>query len=132
MMKEMIVNLLKWLFAASAIIFTIYSIRLFGEGVWAFAVFAVGMIVLLSVWIRRINPVGVWLARIGGVLSLVAFGLLMLAATVGGSFRLSQSNQEMAMLLVMLSVFGLSAFAWPERQGNDKAKRLDSGEDADG
>lgn len=128
MAKIMLINLLKWLFAASGIIFTIYSIRLFGQGIWAFAVFAAGMIVLLSVWIRQINAAAVWLARIAGVLSLVAFGLLMLAATTGGSFRLSESNQDIALLLVLLAVFGLSAFAWPERDGNAKAKRVNNGE----
>ena len=112
-MKDMLINLLKWLFSASAILASLYSMETFGAGLWSFLFLAIGLLVLLSLWIRKINPVAVVLARIAGVLSLLALGLLLLAATTGGSFRLSDSNQDFALMLALLSMFGLSAFGWP-------------------
>ena len=112
-MKSALIDLLKWLFAASAIMTSLFSINVFGEGIWSFVFLGIAMVVVLSLWIRQLIPLGVLLARIAGVLSVMALGLLMLAATTGGSFNLSESNQQFALMLVMMSVFGLSAFAWP-------------------
>ena len=52
------------------------------------------------------------LCKVVGVLSVLAFVLLMLAGTIGGSFNLSSSNQVIAALLGGMSLFGLTAFFW--------------------
>ena len=52
------------------------------------------------------------LARISGVLSMLVLLLLLIAGTTGGSFNLSESNEVFWVLLLILSIFGLSAFFW--------------------
>ena len=112
-MKSALIDLLKWMFVASTIMTSLFSMQVFGTGLWSFVFLGIAIVVVLSIWIKKLIPLGVLLARIAGVLSVLALGLLMLAATTGGSFNLSESNQQFAMMLVLLSVFGLSAFAWP-------------------
>ena len=61
---------------------------------------------------EKLNALSVVIVRVSGVLSTLALLLLLLAATVGGSFNLSKSNEIFVAMLFILSIFGLSAFFW--------------------
>ena len=50
------------------------------------------------------------IAKIMGVLSLIAFALLMLASTIGGSSHMSESNQVIAIALAFMGLFGCLFF----------------------
>jgi len=45
-----------------------------------------------------------------GVLSLFALALLLIAATIGGSFHMSESNQIVAVALALMALFGGAFF----------------------
>lgn len=49
-------------------------------------------------------------AKIIGVLSLLAFVLLLLASTIGGSSNMSESNQIIATALGLMALFGCLFF----------------------
>jgi hypothetical protein len=52
-------------------------------------------------------------ARATVMVSLIALVLLVVAATTGGSFSMSESNIILGLLMALLSFFELSAASWP-------------------
>lgn len=111
----------KVLFAAAALAASGYSMLAFGPGMWSWIFVGVGLTVLVSVFLPQLDLAASMLGRVSGVLSGLAFFLLMLAATVGGSFNMSESNVVFAVMLAVLAVLGLSAFYWRSRARPDRA-----------
>ncbi len=74
--------------------------------------------VAVSVKVASLHTLAVALARVSGILSVFALILLIAAGTLGGGFNLSSENAGTAVLLVLLSLTGLSALLWPHRQGS--------------
>ncbi len=112
----MLIDILKIFFFISAATSSIYSINTFGPGFWSLLFIGISILVLLSVFIEKLNAFSVVIVRISGVLSTLAFLLLLLLAAVGGSFHLSKSNEIFAAMLFISSMFGLSAFFWPVKK----------------
>ena len=93
-------------------ILSVYSIRVFGVGVWSALVFCAGLIIVISVWVPGLHMAAVVLTKALAIICVFVFVLLMLAATVGGSFRLSESNQVVAINLVCIGLLASTAFFW--------------------
>jgi len=66
----------------------------------------------MSLLFPKLNVVAVVIAKVMGVLSLIAFALLLLASTIGGSSHMSESNQiiAVAVALAFMAFFGCAFF----------------------
>lgn len=76
-------------------------------------------VVMLSIFYPGLNKAAKSTGIILGVLSLIAFLLLMLAATTGGGFRMSPNNQVIAVMLALMAFLGCTAFFWPTKDLKD-------------
>lgn len=82
----------------------------FADAAVAIALLVIGAVELFfGLLTRRLLPV-IWLNRLLGLAAVLALGLLLLAANIGGSFHLSTSNQQLVIWLAATSVVGL--FSW--------------------
>lgn len=102
--------LLKTLLSVASLALCFYSLQQFDFNIWPmmFAVFA--CIVFLSIFVDALNAATIVIARIMGVLSLMGLLLLLLAATIGGNFHLSHSNQIVAVGLAGMALLGCAFF----------------------
>lgn len=116
----MISSFFKVLTTIAIISGALYSASVFGPNKALVAVCILAFAMVPSIFFQYFNPA----ARIIGigffVLSFLSFLLLMLAATMGGSFNLSPSNKNIALFLAVISLLSSSAFAWPNTKGETK------------
>ena len=89
----------------------LYGLNLFGPSFWPTLMLALSGVLIASAFVPALEDVASAIARFVGVLALVAFGLLMLAGTTGGSFRLSASNEIVAFALLTVGALGCAFFA---------------------
>lgn len=108
----MIANMLKLFLAATCLSMFFYSGSVFGFSLGLFLLPIVSSLIVASIFYKPLSLPIKNLCKGVGILSLLGFLLLMLAATMGGSFHLSPSNQIIAFLLVGMALFGLTAFFW--------------------
>ena len=101
-----------WIFSVCTAVTSLSSLVIFGLSWWPLLFLAIAAFVSLSLFFKPLGYIAILLARISGVLALMGLALLMLAATVGGSFHLSPSNWLMAGLMLTMAISGLSAFFW--------------------
>lgn len=104
------IPILKFLLFATTIAACLYGIDVFGVSMWPVIFLMFSFIILLSLFVPKLNMVSIVIAKTIGIVSLLAFALLMLAATVGGSFRMSEGNQVIAIALALMAVFGCLFF----------------------
>ncbi|WP_221076233.1 hypothetical protein [Agarivorans aestuarii] len=104
--------LARLIFSVCTVVTCLSSLVILGLSWWPLLFLALAAFVCLSIYIKALDYIAILLARIGGVLALLGLALLMLAATVGGSFHLSPSNWLMAGLMLTMAISGLSAFFW--------------------
>lgn len=110
--SNVITNLFKVLLSAVCLGLFFYSASVFGLTVAHLVLPAFALLVLVSMFYRPLAGIVRNLSKYVGALSFAAFVLLMLAGTIGGSFRLSPSNQAIAVMLLGMAFLGLSAFLW--------------------
>jgi hypothetical protein len=101
---------LKLLLAVTTLAVCIYGVKVFGFSIWPLGFSILSGLLLFSIYYPKINQAAVTIAKIMGLLSLLALALLLLAATIGGSFYLSPSNQIIAIGLALMAVFGCGIF----------------------
>lgn len=106
---------LKVLFSAATIGASVYSMSVFGPGLWSWTFLVLAGLVLLSIPLPRLDRLAISIGKVSGVLALLALALLFIAATTGGSFRVSDDNAAFGVLLAVMAVFGLSALKWQDR-----------------
>ena len=111
----MLTGIYKLLFVSAVAGACGYSMSILGAGMWAWLLLLVAGFVLVSVFVPSLDHMATILGKISGLLAVLALALLLLAATVGGSFRMSESNAIFAVLLVLVALFGLAAFFWENR-----------------
>jgi hypothetical protein len=111
--QNMIPTLFKILFMMTAAGAGLYSISIFGTGMWSYIILGVAGLQSVSLFIAPLMKLAALAARATGIVSVVGLLLVLVAATTGGSFSMSESNIILSFLLVLLSVFGLSAVSWP-------------------
>ena len=84
----------------------------FADAALAIGLLVIGAIELgFSLFTRRLAPV-IWLNRLLGLAAVLALGLLLLAANIGGSFHLSPSNQQLTIWLAATSVVGVGSWIY--------------------
>ena len=103
-------TILKLLLSITTIAVCIYGVNIFGLSLWPILFLVAGIFIFVSTFFPILNEAAIILARIMGILSLVAFLLLMLASTIGGSFHMSESNEIVAVALALMAVFGCTFF----------------------
>jgi hypothetical protein len=102
--------ILKLLLAVTSLAVCWYGMGIFGVSLWPVLFAGMALLIIASLFFSQLDPIATTLAKIMGGLSLVAFVLLLLASTVGGSSHMSQSNQVVAVALALMSVFGCPFF----------------------
>jgi len=102
--------ILKLLLSTTALAVSIYGVNLFGLSLWPTLAMVASLFIILSVFISKLDVVAILLARIMGGLSLVSFLLLIVAASLHGSYSMSESNQIIAVALALMAVFGCTFF----------------------
>lgn len=115
-------GLFKLIFVIAAGAASTYSISEFGPGMWSYIFVGVAALVFISTFVKALDALAIVLGALSGGLSAAALGLLLLAATVGGSFSMSESNVIFTYLLVFLALSGLSAFFWKDRLKKDSTE----------
>jgi len=103
-------SILKLLLSVTTITACLYGINVFGFSMWPILFSALSIFILVSLFFPKLNRAAFTIARIMGILSLLAFALLLLASTVGGSFNMSESNQVIAIALALMALFGCAFF----------------------
>lgn len=103
-------TLLKILLSAVAVAACFYSSSILGVGLWSVAFLFLSLLLLLSIFVPRLNALSRVTARFMGGSALLAFALLMLASTIGGSFKMSESNEYIAIYLAIISILGCCFF----------------------
>ena len=102
--------ILKLLLSITTLSVCLYGVNVFGFSFWPILFSALSVFIIVSLFFRKLNTAAVVIARIMGVLSLFALALLLIAATIGGSFHLSVSNQIVAVALALMALFGCALF----------------------
>jgi len=103
-------SILKLLLSTTTTATCLYGVNVFGFSMWPILFSALSFFIFVSLFFSKLNTAAVVIARIMGVLSLLAFALLLLASTIGGSFNMSESNQTIAIALALMSLFGCAFF----------------------
>ena len=103
-------SLLKTLLSAVTVAASLNSSSVLGVGLWSIVFLLLSLLLLLSIFVPRLNILSKIIARFMGISSLLAFSLLMLASTIGGSFKMSESNENIAIYLAIISFLGCCFF----------------------
>jgi|GEM_PF-805743 len=110
-------QLLKLVFAIVILLTVKISSAAVGIGIWSMASLAIAGVIFLSLFVRWLDAIALILGRLMAVGGLLAGILLMLAGTIGGSFHLSPSNQELLAGLVLMTLFGMPFFFLKSERG---------------
>jgi len=102
--------ILKLLLSSTTLAVCIYGFNVFGFSLWPMLFSALSIFIFVSLFFPKLNTAVVGIARIMGIISLIALVLLLLAATIGGSFHMSESNQIIAIALALMAFFGCAFF----------------------
>ena len=102
--------IIKTLLALTICANCIYGIVIFGLSLWPLTFLTAALLILGSLAWPTLDALAMTIARTVGVLALIGLMLLMLAATVGGSFHLSESNQIIAGGLTAMTLLGCALF----------------------
>jgi hypothetical protein len=103
-------TILKLLLSVTILSVSLYGMSEFGISLWPLLFSALSIVLFLSLFFSKLNTAAAVISKIIGVLSLVAFALLLIASTIGGSFHMSDSNQIIAVGLAFMALFGCMFF----------------------
>jgi len=103
-------TILKLLMSVTAVSICVYGVNIFGFSMWPILFSTLSVFLLVSIYYTKLNTMAVIVAKTMGVLSLLAFALLLLASTIGGSSHMSESNQIIATALALMALFGCAFF----------------------
>ncbi|WP_286266851.1 hypothetical protein [Thalassotalea atypica] len=82
------------------------SNTIMGAGMWFWVIVIIGIIVFISAFITKLNIVGVILAGLLSIVSVCAVLLGLLAATIGGSFKLGHLEGLLLVLFALVAITG--------------------------
>jgi hypothetical protein len=94
------------LFAFSCFLTAFTSGRMLGVGMWFWIIIATGVFVAVSQFLPVFQNVGAFAAGLLGVISVLAVLLSLLAATIGGSFKLNRDESLLIFSFFLIAVFG--------------------------
>ena len=105
-------------FALASIAAAVLSGRIVGTGMWGTLMVIGGAFVGLSPHVPVLKVSGRAVALLAGVLCALASGIGLLAATVGGGFRLPADQGLLLGLLILMAVTGIGYFRSRPRLGD--------------
>jgi len=111
-------HILKLLLSVTTLAVCMYGVNVFGFSLWPMLFSALSVFIIVSLFFQKLNMAALVIARIVGVLSLLAFVLLLIASTIGGSFHMSESNQIIAIALALMAFFGCAFFLVKSRNAS--------------
>lgn len=98
------------LFAIACVAAAALSAQILGPGMWGAIFLGAGVIVAISPYFPAMRGPGRVVAVFAGVLAFLAAALGLLAATIGGSFRLPADQAFLLLAFGFIGVFGIAAF----------------------
>lgn len=104
--ESVLVKLVSFCMAISCFITAFLSFQLFGEGMWFWVIIGVGLTTLIALFNDKVQPVAVVFS---GLLALVSVGAVLLglvAATIGGSFKMDSASAFLLFFFGLIAVFG--------------------------
>lgn len=99
-------KIIAYLFALFCFATAWQSASLMGAGLWFWVIVASGGLVIISCHIKSLELVGAFIAGLLAVISICAVLLGLIAATIGGSFRLEQPEAMLLFLFFCIAVSG--------------------------
>lgn len=96
------------LFAMSCFATSFASNSILGAGMWFWVIIATGLFVALSQYRPMLRGIGSAAASLLAVIAVCAVVLTLLAATIGGTFRLGDREALLAFSFFLIAVFGFS------------------------
>lgn len=107
-------SVLKLFLAVALALTCLYSMNTFGFSLWFPAFMLLSIVLVASIFIPGLRLLAWAAGCLVGVCSLLGLALLLLAGTIGGEFNLSESNELVALGLVIISLLGCSLFLFKE------------------
>ncbi len=96
------------LFACSCFLTSYMSANILGIGMWFWIIIITGVFVAASQFHKSLITLGSIAAILLGVISILAILLGLLAATIGGSFRLNNQEAILLFSFFLIAVFGFT------------------------
>lgn len=92
------------------------SSSLLGVGIWFWIIIGSGIFVAASAFLPALQNLGVGIAGMLAGISVVAVLLIVLAASIGGSFELGSSETALLLLFAMIAITGFTLGAISRRK----------------
>lgn len=115
----MIIGTSKILLAILSVGMFLYCVSVFNFSFPLLIFIALAMLLIVSIFYTPVAAFAAYTTRFVCVVSLLAFLLLMLAGTIGGSFHLSESNKVISAMLLGMTFFSFTSFLWPINDENN-------------
>lgn len=96
------------LFAVSCFATSALSNSIMGPGMWFWIIIITGVFVALSQFFPKIRVFGAGIAGLLGIVSIFAVLLGLVAATIGGSFKLDTDEALLLFSFFLIAVFGIT------------------------
>lgn len=96
------------LYAVSCFATSWISGSILGVGMWFWIIIASGVFVAITQFFPKIRGLGAAMAGLIGIISVGAVLLVLLAATIGGSFKLDDDELLLLLSLFFIAVFGFT------------------------
>jgi hypothetical protein len=96
------------LFALSCFVTSFTSGGMLGVGMWFWIIIATGAFVAVSQFLPTLQRLGGMIAGLAGMLAVIALLLTLAAATIGGSFKLNNSESLLLFGFFLVAVFGVT------------------------
>lgn len=101
-------KLIAILFALTCFSTSALSSSMMGAGMWFWIIIGIGIFVAISQFYPMLRGAGAGLAMLLAGISTLAILLGLLAATVGGSFKMDGSSAGLLFLFFIIAVLGLT------------------------
>ncbi len=107
-----LIDFLKTGFALLAMGLGFYFGSNMGFGMWSMLSISGGLLVLVSVFIERLHHAACFVAVCTAIMATLMVTAIVVLGGVGGSYHLKEQTQGELYFLMLLIVFGFSAFKW--------------------
>lgn len=87
------------------------SQSIMGAGMWFWLIISAGFFVIISQYYQALKMPGAGIALLASLLSIAAITLGLLAATIGGSFRLETQEALLLFLFFLMAISGFTLSA---------------------
>ena len=96
------------LFAGSCYACAAVSQSIMGVGQWFWVIIVLGSLVLISQFVAKLKALGAVSATLLAIIAICAVVLGLVAATIGGSFRIDDKSALLLFLFFMIALLGFT------------------------